>query len=323
MKILTTLAIIFTLNLGFAQTQQVILDRTGEDMFTSMKHSVQHDRLFAGDKKGQISVIDAKQGRLINTVKVGKSQGTIHLDNIGALGAFSDNSQMIRFFNQKTLKVVDSVQMPKVTSYIIYSVWFTEHSVLVGNNEKNYRYDLVTRKLTPAPELDSYRILDYSLTEDKLLLGFWDKSIPGDGNKINTLYIAKGTKLYDKQLMYSSSEVINAQTGAYMMEHGTKIVVLDKSGINIVHFNNKSGIAVPNAQIRAIAKLDDMNLFYSVRTKDLIHSLKSYNTSYKENRLDLALKYASYNDNIFKTNSDKIYVLNSYDGTKTRIIVIQ
>lgn len=330
MRILTTIAILFILNLGFGQTtEHSLAERPQGKLFMNMKYSFLTDRFFVADQSGKVTIINGRNDAILATIQFTDGiGGFIQLDNSGIIGAFCGYDDIIRFFDQNTLEIIDEVKIPNNTKGLTYQAWFTKSGILIGNNLNNYSYKLNSGKPILIKALDSFRILDYSYQSNKFLFGKWDASM-SVAYKIRSLYVGTSNGV-EKKVMDSKS-YFKGESGAYFLSEGSKIVAHDLAGVRIFDGDHTYAIGTEYGTVRAIAKVDDDNIFLSTVSRQK-YGITKFNVNDYEVEFRIGdLKYPPYTNNIFeintslfaKKNSNKIYTLNIHDGLKSNIIVIQ
>lgn len=232
LRFLTFVTYFFSPTLCLSQDIQYPLITADKNRsFTSLEYSAPNDLLFtvaspllsdkvSGGNMYVLNGIDSVVKKIHFPVG-----GKVCLDNKGSIGAFMGNDQTVRFFNQKTLTLIDSVSVPKLSGYTF--IWFTQGGIIIGGIDSNFKYDLKSKKLTEIIELKSYRICDYDLQSDLLLIGYWDETIYLDV-KIKTQFLSFSTNPAVKKLLFKTKSGI---LESFFMGNASRIITQDHHNV--------------------------------------------------------------------------------------------
>lgn len=271
MKFLVTLASVLTLNLGFSQEIQYPLITADKGYsLNSLKYSIANDLLFATafpalsnkGKGGDLYVLN-RFDSLVRKIHF-PAGGNVSVDQSGLIGAFIGSDNVARFFDQKTLTIIDSVSVPNLRGTTL--VWFTEGGIIIGGIDSNFKYDLKTRKLTEIAELKSYRIFDYDLYSDLLLIGYWDESLSLDV-KIKTQSLTFSTNPAVKKLLFKTETSI---IGSFFMGNASRILSQDLHKVYSYDITNKDFRSPIQEGLVSLNKGDEESVVLCVRG-DLIY----------------------------------------------------
>jgi hypothetical protein len=266
MKFLVTLASVLTLNLGFSQEIQYPLIKADKGYsLNSLRYSASNDLLFATaypmlsnkDQHGYMYVLNWYDS-LIKKISF-PAGGNVCLDERGLIGTFIGNDNTIRFFDQKTLALIDSVNIPNLRGTKL--VWFTEGGIIIGGIDSNYKYDLKSRKLSEIVELKSYRIFDYDLYSDLLLIGYWDESLSLDV-KIKTQFLSFSTNPAKKKLLFKTEGSI---FGSFFMGNASRVICQDVHKVYSYDITNKEFKSPIQEGLVSLNKSDEEMVVLCVR----------------------------------------------------------
>lgn len=282
-------------------TSQLI--RAGHDeQFISLTYSKENHLLFVGTTKGRMIVFNENDS-IIKTFKF-QHLGKISLDNVGSIGAYVDENNIIYFFNQKTLKVTDTVKVANEKSHGTMKVWFTRTGIFISSNKNVYRYTISHSVVDVAP---SYTVLDYDFKSDQFLLGLWDVKLSSD-RKVKDIYIADATNIGDKKHILTIDRSFEQYT--YLMDNAATVVSYDGKG-NYYKFNTYSWerknliqdtIKNSSRKTFGLSKIND-NTYLTVRYNAIPltpENIKKYELTLEDNPTELIFK-RSKNDEIVRS----------------------
>lgn len=199
---------------------------------------------------------------LIKTIKF-PAAGRITLDHDGHFGAFYGSDNMVRFFDQKNLSMVDSVDIKDRDAVI--SVWFTSKSagsglgtfIIIGTTRSSYRYNISTQELYEIKDLKGFKIFDYHYESDKLLIGYWNDALPYD-MKINSQFVSTSANPKSKKLLFLTNSYI---TYSFFMNNGLDVICQDAKTLYSYSISNFN-IPIQDKSVRILNKIDDTTIAF-------------------------------------------------------------
>jgi hypothetical protein len=230
------------------------------DQFNDLKLSKENNLLFLSTTNGRMIVLDQNDS-VLKTFRF-SNLGHVSLDYVGDVGAFIDNRSVIYFFNQKTLKMIDTIRVTTKDDEGAFKVWFTRTRILISSFKNIYEY----KSNNSVVELiHSYSILDYSYSTNQVLLGHWNESLKFD-RKIVELFLEDAASLSKRTTL---SNVLNIDKSfelySYITDNGSNVISYDGKGnyytVNIFTGEKKvtlqGNIINASEKIYGLTKIDD------------------------------------------------------------------
>lgn len=262
---------------GEFYTRQLIVAEKGEQ-FLTLCLSKSNNRLFVSTTKGRMVVLD-KNDSIVKVLKF-SNLGQVTLDYVGDFGAYTDENGTAYLFNQKTLNVFDTVRISNSNQGAL-KIWFTKSGILISSFKNIYKYTLGHQVVT---WLQSYSILDYDYQSNKILLGYWDRSLFSD-RKIREIFYADASNLMDKTLIMTTER--SFEIYSILTDNASNVISYDGKG-NYYSVNTYTGkrttviqdtIQISSKKTFGLAKIED-NEILVVRydaIKMNAHNIKRYN----------------------------------------------
>lgn len=288
-----------------------------------MKHSSKYDLSFITNQSGKLLILNSSDS-IVKTFTF-PTGGYINVDQIGDLASFSGYDDIIRFFDISSLLILDSIKLNNGGDSSTFSTWFTKSGIFIGNNQHNFNYDILTKKLIEIKSLSSYRIIDYHSESNQFIVGYWDNNLISYDYKIKSLYLASPNNDFQKKFCIKTNSWIQS---AYFMENGTKLIVKDTNSIFIFDFYTSEIRTPVNDTIFTMNKFNDNTVIlltpYRGNKKEYNREMIFFDVNSHRITQTISVVNPPYLDNIISNiKSNNIYMISIYDGTESSIIVIK
>lgn len=265
MKFLITIASILALNLGYSQgIQYPVAKAERGEMFNSIKYSSYTGHLFVEKSTsfGSIMEVFNTADSLVKTIKF-PAAGRITLDHEGNFGAFYGSDNLVRFFDQLNLVMIDSVEIKDHDAVI--SVWFTSKnvgsglgsSIIIGTSRSNYKYNISTKNLSEIKELKYFKIFDYHYETDQLLIGYWNESLSYD-SKINTQFVTTSANPKSRKLLFMTKSYVMY---SFFMNNGLDVICQD-AGSLYSYSRNDFNMPIQDKSVHVLSKIDENTIAF-------------------------------------------------------------
>ncbi len=295
----------------FSQNINEVLISSKNEQFISLKYSTENKLLFLTTSTGKMIILDQDED-IVDTIDFSRIRthnfdneivefkriGTVDLDEEGDLGAFSDDEFNVYIFNQRSLRITDTIKLTTKIREGGLRVIFTKNDIYLSTFINVYKYTQDNELINIAP---SYSVLDYNYKTDQLLLGYWDKKMLTD-RKIKKLYLSSSAHINKKKHVLTIDN--SFELYSYLTNEGNNVVSLDGKNnyYNLNLISNKKKIIIQestnvNNKTSGLAKLNDSTtmvvvsyplgfMFETSSDKNFIKLLKVNNSIFNNQIID-------------------------------------